>query len=243
MISINIFHNYNGNDIKRYKTNLIEQYRMDYANGKIYKITGGGLTYYGSTTQLLSKRMYEHRTKLDCSAKIIIETGEAVIVLVEVCPCKSKEELHMRERFYIENNDCVNKQIPNRTQTEIKERDKQHRIDNVDYIKEQHKQYYIVNKDKVNEKHKQYRIDNANKIKEQSKQYYIDNVDKIKQYRIDNADKIKQYNIDNADKIKEQHKQYHIDNVEKHKQYCIDNALHIKEKRRQRYLKKKEGLA
>ena len=76
---------------------------MDYTNGKIYKIIGRGMTYYGSTTQRLSKRFWSHKL-LKCSSKIIMETNEAVIVLVELFPCKSKEELFARERYYIENN-------------------------------------------------------------------------------------------------------------------------------------------
>jgi hypothetical protein len=172
---------------------------MDYANGKIYKITGGGMTYYGSTTQPLSKRFYSHKYLKKCSSNQIIETGEAVIVLIELFPCKSKEELFSRERYYIENNDCVNKNIPMRTQ-------KEYRIENADKIKERSKEYYIDNK----ERSKQYYIDN----KEQKKQYRIDNKEQKKQYYIENVDKIKeqkkQYRIENADKIKEQKKQYYL---------------------------------
>jgi hypothetical protein len=196
---------------------------MDYENGKIYKITGGNMTYYGSTTQILSKRLYQHKHKSNmCYSKKILELGNYDICLVELFPCKSKEELHMRERFYIENNECVNKNIPNRTQEEIKEYQTHYRIDNADKIKEKDKQKYNKNADKI-------------------KQYYIDNADKFKQYNIDNADKIKQYNIDNADKIKERRKQYNIDNAnkikERRKQYDIDNANKIKERRKQYNIK------
>jgi hypothetical protein len=182
---------------------------MDYANGRIYKITGEGMTYYGSTTQALSKRMYCHK-QLTCSSKIIMETGEAIIVLVELFPCKSKEELFSRERWFIENNECVNKLIPNRTQTEKKEKIKQWRINNKNHTN----QYLIDNADKIKEYRKQYNIDN----KEKKKKYYIDNKVKIdeqqKQYENDNADKIKkrkkQYYLDNKQKIDEQQKQYAI---------------------------------
>ena len=36
----------------------------DYSKGKVYKITAGGLTYIGSTTQTLSKRLAKHRSYL-----------------------------------------------------------------------------------------------------------------------------------------------------------------------------------
>jgi hypothetical protein len=172
---------------------------MDYVNGKIYKITGSGLTYYGSTTQALSKRLYHHKLHLKCSSKQIIELGNYDICLVELFPCKTKEELHMRERFYIENNDCINKYSPIRTQIEIKEQKTQYRIDNADKIKEQTKQYYIDNK----EKQKQYELDNADKIRERKIQYRIDNAEKLKEQK-------KQYRIDNADKIKEKNRQYYL---------------------------------
>ena len=141
---------------------------MDYANGKIYKITGGGMTYYGSTTQPLYKRFHQHK-KLNCSSKNIIETGEAIIVLVELFSCKSKEELFSRERWFIENNECVNKNIPTRT-------DKEYRIDNANKINERHRQYRLDNN---KEKDKQYRLDNIDKINERDRQYRQVNRDKI----------------------------------------------------------------
>jgi len=41
-----------------------------------------------------------------------------VITLVEKYRCETKDELHARERYYIENNKCVNKVIPTRTTKE-----------------------------------------------------------------------------------------------------------------------------
>ena len=36
---------------------------VNYANGKIYKISGGGLNYVGSTCNMLSQRFNEHKQK------------------------------------------------------------------------------------------------------------------------------------------------------------------------------------
>ena len=57
---------------------------VNYADGKIYRIVCNttGLTYYGSTTQLLYKRLHEHK-KLKCSSKIIIEGENYDIILVD----------------------------------------------------------------------------------------------------------------------------------------------------------------
>lgn len=89
----------------------------DYSQSKIYKIYSDDtdLIYYGSTVQPLSKRLYSHKTKCNskkyrsCSCKVIFEQSDNVkIVLVESFPCKTKEELHQRELYYIQNNRCVN---------------------------------------------------------------------------------------------------------------------------------------
>lgn len=96
----------------------IEYILMDYKNGKIYKLVNDelNLTYYGSTCAPLHKRLYQHKHKSNpCSSKILFESGEVKIFLVELFPCNNRIELRQKERHYIENNDCVNKRIPNRT--------------------------------------------------------------------------------------------------------------------------------
>lgn len=91
---------------------------VNYQEAKIYKLVGGGLTYYGSSCQDLYKRLYDHKHKYKLGIKTyssykLFETGDKVeIILVEKFPCKDREELLSRERFYIENNECVNIAIP-----------------------------------------------------------------------------------------------------------------------------------
>jgi hypothetical protein len=187
----------------------------DYQNGKIYKIVNDklGLTYYGSTTQILSQRMGGHianKKRFDtgkCNnvSSFKLLDGNQKIYLVEKYPCNDKNELERRERYYIENNDCVNKCIPSRT-------NKEYRIDNKDKIKQYQKEYDKNNKDKKKEYMKEYQKDNKDKRKEYDKEYYIDNKDKKKQYS-------KQYYIDNKDKINEYQKQYQKDNKDKIKEY------------------------
>ncbi len=57
-------------------------------------------------------------------------------------------ELQQRERFYIENNECVNKVIPLRTK-------KQYNENNKEKISDYNKEYYQDNKDKKAEYDKQ----------------------------------------------------------------------------------------
>ena len=120
----------------------------NYQLGKIYKIVDNtnGNIYIGSTSEpRLSRRLSKHVTNYkqylnDNSHFVtsfkIIENGNYDIVLIENCPCNSKDELHKRERYYIETIKCINKVIPQRT-------NKQYREDNKDKINQQRKQKNI----------------------------------------------------------------------------------------------------
>ena len=155
---------------------------VNYQNGKIYKIVSGDLTYIGSTCEpTLARRMATHKGdyrvylngKRDYVTSFkLLENGNAEIFLLELFPCNSKDELHARERYHIENNECVNKVIPNRTRKEYYEANK-------DKIKEEKKLYYEVNKDKIKEYKEQYNKANKDKINEQMKLRYEANKDKI----------------------------------------------------------------
>ena len=108
---------------------------VNYQNGKIYKIEdiNGEICYIGSTTkELLSKRMAEHRSKyklfLDgeyeryTAFNIFHKYGveNCRIILIELYPCNTKDELTSRESHYIRTLECINKNIPNRTRKEWK---------------------------------------------------------------------------------------------------------------------------
>jgi predicted GIY-YIG superfamily endonuclease len=79
----------------------------DYSKGKIYKIVdeSNGDVYIGSTINSLDLRFRTHQifkyyNKLKCNCKII---------LIEDYPCNNKRELEMREQYFIDNTDCINK--------------------------------------------------------------------------------------------------------------------------------------
>ena len=144
---------------------------VNYQNGKIYKLVcnSTGLVYFGSTCEnTLARRLAGHTKDYKRGIKIsstkIIENGNYGIFLVETYPCNSKDELNMRERFYIENNDCVNKLIPIRTEEEKKLYEKE-------YNAKHHPEYYEQNKTKLLEYNKNYREENKDKIREIQKQY------------------------------------------------------------------------
>lgn len=172
-----------------------------YENGKIYKIVDNtnNNIYIGSTCEpTLARRLAGHRCiynkylKTGCnfiSSFDILKNNDYNIILLESYPCKNRDELLARERYYIDNNNCINKNRPIITEDEKKE-----------LIKE----YNETNKDKIKEYYKQYR--ESNKYKELKKEYYNKNIEEFKKYYEDNKDKNKNqyllYRELNKDKIK-----------------------------------------
>ena len=136
---------------------------VNYANSKIYKITCNvtGLTYYGSTVNPLSKRMGQHRSDFKknglCKSKLVLASGDYDYCLVEKFPCDDKTELHQRERFYIETNECVNARIPGRT-------DKEYYEDNRETILEQRKAWRDAHQEEISEYKKEHYLANKEKI-------------------------------------------------------------------------------
>ena len=128
-----------------------------YQNGKIYKLVSdvSDDVYYGSTCLPLAKRFWKHKDGYNQFTKrrkgnyvssfpILARGFNTVdIVLVEEYPCDNKMQLLRRERYYIENNDCVNKQVPTRTQ-------KEYRADNRNRINARKREHYLENKERIN---------------------------------------------------------------------------------------------
>lgn len=105
--------------------------------GYIYKLVDNtnGNVYYGSTMNL-KKRLYAHENdykkylKSKCHYKSsfeIIKNNNHNMIYLEVVPFKDIYLLHERERWYIENNQCVNKLIPNRSKSEYEKDNKEYR--------------------------------------------------------------------------------------------------------------------
>jgi hypothetical protein len=98
-------------------------------NPYIYVIKGNGMTYYGSSVQPLCERKSVHVTthrhykktnKLDrcCKSYLILDScGDWTIEKIEELPIETtNEELLLRENYYIEQFDCVNKNLAIRTE-------------------------------------------------------------------------------------------------------------------------------
>jgi hypothetical protein len=120
----------------------------NYENSKIYKLinTDTKDIYIGSTTRDLKIRFNEHKSRYktgknpkENSYLLFKDNGNVIIELLENVNCKSKKELIEKEKYYIVNNECVNKYIPSRTNKEYYDDTKKSLT------------YYHKNKEKINE--------------------------------------------------------------------------------------------
>lgn len=104
---------------------VVKRATRDYSTGKIYKMFVPGkdnVCYIGSTTWILTKRLYHHKSascsdnQKKCASSVLFENNANVVIeLVEDFPCKTKLELEKRERHWIEQfPDAINKNIPTR---------------------------------------------------------------------------------------------------------------------------------
>ena len=100
---------------------------MEYSKGKIYKILNNTTSdvYVGSTCQKLSKRLANHKTKLNEGKETLLynkmrELGDKnfYIELVEDYPCENGEQLKRREGEIIREMATLNEKIAGRTHQE-----------------------------------------------------------------------------------------------------------------------------
>jgi hypothetical protein len=190
----------------------------DYSQGKVYKIVCNTtrLQYVGATCQrYLSQRLTQHVSHYDqwkkgkkhyITSGQVLEKGDYEIVLLENCPVKSVDELHARERYWIETLDCVNKVVPTRTDREyyeqnrekIKEIQRQWVDQNRERVSDYKKKWALENKDRLAENAKVYREANKDKVRENKKTYYQNNKEyfalRVKEYRLQNKDRTKEHN-------------------------------------------------
>jgi hypothetical protein len=123
-----------------------------YQRGKIYQIIcrKTGKQYIGSTCEpTLAKRLAQHSAdyrrwkktgKKYMSSFDIIKNDDYYIVLLELFPCSSRDELRMSEQKHINLNECINKLKSFQNEEEL-----------IQY----HKKYYENNKKRILEKTKE----------------------------------------------------------------------------------------
>lgn len=189
---------------------------IDYERGKIYKIVCNetGKLYVGSTCEpTLAHRLAKHISSYKRFLKVtypyytsydVIENGNYFIELLENCPCKTKDELFVRERYYIELLDCVNKCIPGHSRHEY---NKKYEIKNKEKIKkykqEYNKEFKFTHKEHIKEYQHIYKNVKQRELKEYYQQYAKTHVDKLNENK-------KKYALKNMEKIKENLSQNYI---------------------------------
>ena len=206
----------------------------DYSQGKIYKLECNitNDVYYGSTTQSLSARMSLHKYSRTCTAINIIDRGNYTCKIIEEFPCKSRKELQARERWWIENNVCINKQIPGRTPQEWREDNEGYNIkyneQHKEHIAQKSKEYHEANKAHIAQKNKEWREANKAYIAQKEKEWREANKAHIaqygKKYRENNGDKSKEkFTCECGGKYTHQTKSQHYKTI-KHQKYILSNS-------------------
>ena len=192
--------------------------------GFVYKIfdNTNGNVYYGSTKETISRRISRHRSQYNewiggkrrygCKSFDILKNNDYSYSLVEKVEYEDKMELLQRERWCIENNECVNKCVPLRSPEERIEYHKEYRENNREQNIEYQKEHYQKNKERINEQQKEYREDNKELVTEQKKEYYEKNKVRL-------IAKQKEYNQQNKGKKAEYDKEHYQANKEKKAEY------------------------
>tara|TARA_R110000822_G_scaffold263136_1_gene387461 strand:- start:18 stop:584 length:567 start_codon:yes stop_codon:yes gene_type:complete len=157
---------------------------VNYNQGKIYKLCCKDVNvkeiYIGSTCNELKVRKYKHKSIcINENSKaynlniyqFIRQSGGFdnwdIVLVEEYKDCNNKNDLHARERYYIELlESTLNSRIPIRSQQEYKEYHKEYK--KTDKHKEYKKQYEKT--DKRKEYKKQY--NKTDKMKEYQKEYH-----------------------------------------------------------------------
>ena len=127
-------------------------------NYKVYRISGNGLNYIGSTGQDLNLRLKQHinaynryrkNGKSYCSSFKIINGNNYSIECIE--EVDNVEDLKQREKYHIKNSVCINMNIPSRDS-------KEYYLDNQVKLRSKYLTYYYKNLDNIREKRNSIKI-------------------------------------------------------------------------------------
>lgn len=158
---------------------------MGYESGKIYKIVCQDGNYYiGSTLRTLKSRLASHKhaskhTDTNNAYNHINTIGwdNVTIQLIELFPCKTKQELLERELWHIaqdNTNNCLNTRNPvvsEKAKEVHREKCKEYYQEHRDEILKKRSEYQIKNREKRTEYNRLYVSENANKLKDYNQQY------------------------------------------------------------------------
>lgn len=160
--------------------------------GKVYKIIDktNNNVYFGSTTMELQDRLNKHKYAYNSFLKHggkkstsceIIQNGDFYIELVE--EINDLENLKMRERFYIENNECVNEKVPYRTTAEIAQSKRDWYLQNIELSKERARVWEQNNKERYDNSKKKWTEDNKERIRQYKQEWLDKNRERVNKQR------------------------------------------------------------
>ena len=202
----------------------------DYQQGKIYKITCGDETYYGSTAMTLRERMWLHKsnykrwkngTDSKCACFNLFDKygfDNCPIELVEDYSCETKKELLIREDWYMDNNDCINEKSAYTSKEEQLEQMRQRHQDHKEEENEKSRQWYQDHKEEASEKSRQRHQDHKEELNEKSRQWYQDHKEECNE-------KGRQWHQDHKEEANEKSRQWYQANKEE-----------ISEKKKERFM-------
>ena len=157
----------------------------DYAKTVIYKLYSDNLPadqiYWGHTTTALKKRLSRHVSDRNCVSRRIIEAGSYHIEEVEKWPCKNKNEALWRERWWIENKSCMNRNLPILTEEERKIKWRLCSQEQTNKNKETQKRWVENNRERAKEHKRKSRAkpENAEKNRRTSKKWWEANRERV----------------------------------------------------------------
>ena len=161
-----------------------------YQKGKIYAVrnTDDDDIYIGSTTQFLSKRLYDHKvnsTDTTNNSLLYVKMREVgpnkfYIELIENYPCINREELNRREGEIIRERATLNKLVAGRTRREYMDEYKE-------YFDNYHREYRQANaefyKQYTHEYNQKYREQNSERLKTAQREFKQNNPEYFRQKR------------------------------------------------------------
>lgn len=208
--------------------------------GCVYAIFDKYGTYIGSTMQPLPYRIKGHERDalklLDqsshltriCSSYEIILRGNYDIKVLEWVAVESKKELRSKEREWIEkNNNCVNKNIPIRSQEEVDQYRRNY------YQMHKHDPIFI-------EKMKKYMLNNKEKIRISHQRWNKENEEKIREYYKKRHQIQKQTNTRYLENRKKHKVKYNQSEKGRAANSAYNHRSEVKDHRKQMYQQKKE---
>jgi len=187
-----------------------------YQNGKIYKLVNDvdDEIYVGSTCTILAKRLGQHKrdSRKRPSTPVYKHLNEigwdnVSIILIEKFPCKDREELFQRERYWF---DALKPTLNTKRPIIVSPEEKREQ----DRIKE--RKYHEKNREKIKERQRLYHLAHAEERRQKARKYgadrrQADRAKVIEQERI----RGKRYRENNREKIKERNAKYKEANRDK----------------------------